>query len=251
LVDSQVRATVLTNESSLTAVLSHYPSGLIQPWHRHESGQMSFLLAGSVDETTPTSDFRLSGAHCCWKAGSAVHSNRFGPEGALILSLHLRCEEAAGVALPRGGISWFRMNHEQLSRVLDAVYCDDAFRPDQLWDQLAIVAMDRTTGPVPEWLMGVRRQLEAAPHAASIVAMAKEAGVHRVHLSREFSRHFGISPTTFRQKHMVAIALNWIVQHKQPPAIAAQEAGFSDQSHMIRTIKRVIGRNAGRLLKTL
>lgn len=119
--------------------------------------------------------------------------------------------------------------------------CDEA-----LWDVLAGGEAEGNTNP-PVWLRWAKASIERAPADYSIASIASMAGVHRVHLSREFSRYFGTSPCLFRKRQMSAHALSLMVQEGVPAAIAAAEAGFADQSHMTRAIKRVAGLTPGRI----
>jgi AraC family transcriptional regulator len=240
----RVRSALVGDTSDFSAILTYYPPGLLQPPHKHGASQLSFLLAGSLWETANGCDVELDTAHVCRKPGGTVHSNRFGKNGALLLSFHFKCEEAAERTLSGRSWAWSRLTAGQLFAAVAA--SRKGGEPDELWDQLATGEEAKARGFPPDWLRWAKSRIEAYPALASIGDLATEAGVHRVHLSREFARYFGTSPSTFRLREMSGHALNRIM-HKIPPALAAQEAGFADQSHMLRTVKRMVGFAPGRI----
>src|SRR5262249_32318135 len=75
---------------------------------------------------------------------------------------------------------------------------------------------------------------------------ARPAGlpVTREHASRRVRAHFGMSPAAFRAEWRLRRALE-LVRIGSPLVEAAQAAGYSDQSHMSREIRRATGATPG------
>ncbi|MEM9234393.1 MAG: helix-turn-helix domain-containing protein, partial [Pseudomonadota bacterium] len=73
-------------------------------------------------------------------------------------------------------------------------------------------------------------------------AAARAAGVHPVHASRLFARHYGQSVTSFAQHQAVRRAMNLLTDRARSLSMVAMETGFYDQSHMSRVFRRVLGR---------
>jgi len=71
---------------------------------------------------------------------------------------------------------------------------------------------------------------------------------HPAHLVRAFSRAFGISPHQYMTSRRVDLARRLLLDG-MPPAAAAAEAGFYDQSHLSRHFSHVLGTSPGRYAK--
>jgi AraC family transcriptional regulator len=105
--------------------------------------------------------------------------------------------------------------------------------------------------PPADWLNEVRRAIETSPWSASISALARSAGVHRVHLHRQFRKAYGIAPASFRTRSMVGHAIMLTLMEDRPLAEAGLTAGFADQSHLTRAVKAVCGLPIGRLRRLM
>jgi AraC-like DNA-binding protein len=71
------------------------------------------------------------------------------------------------------------------------------------------------------------------------------AGLDRYTLARHFRRAYGTSPDRYRTMRRLGLA-RAAIQAGVPPARAAADAGFSDQSHMTRQFVRAYGMTPGR-----
>jgi AraC family transcriptional regulator len=99
----------------------------------------------------------------------------------------------------------------------------------------------------PKWLERVRDILEqrfAEPFKLS--EMAAEAGVHPVHLAREFRKHYGTSVGEYLRKVRIEYACRELMDSNAAVANIAFAAGFADQSHFSRTFKRFCGTTPAR-----
>ncbi len=70
--------------------------------------------------------------------------------------------------------------------------------------------------------------------------IAEYAGVNKYYYQRLFVREFGMSPAAYIDKLRVASALA-AINAGVSPSIAALDAGFADQSHLCRVVKKVTG----------
>ena len=99
----------------------------------------------------------------------------------------------------------------------------------------------------PQWLETVKNILEqrfAEPYKLSEIAA--EAGVHPVHLAREFRKHYGSTIGEYLRRVRIEYACRELMDSKVAVANIASAAGFADQSHFSRTFKRVCGTTPGR-----
>lgn len=74
--------------------------------------------------------------------------------------------------------------------------------------------------------------------------LAEVAGLSRYHFSRVFREEVGQTPWTFVRHARVRHAKELLAEGR-PPAEAAHEAGFFDQSHLTRVLRKLDGRTPG------
>jgi AraC family transcriptional regulator len=104
----------------------------------------------------------------------------------------------------------------------------------------------------PQWLERVRNILEqrfAEPYKLSEIAA--EAGVHPVHLAREFRKYYGTSVGEYLRRVRIEYACRELIGSNAAVTNIAFAAGFADQSHFSRTFKRLCGTTPGRYRASL
>ena len=90
------------------------------------------------------------------------------------------------------------------------------------------------------------QRLDSAPEAGvSLGELAALTGVSRFQLLRGFAREIGTTPHAYLVQRRVCL-VQQLLADGQPPAQAAIEAGFADQSHMTRAFVRQLGITPGR-----
>jgi len=98
----------------------------------------------------------------------------------------------------------------------------------------------------PPWLREARDLLDARLHEPlTLRAVAKEAGVHPVHLASMFRRFHGCSVGEYRRRRRFQCARRKLADTDLPLGQIALDAGFADQSHLTRTFKRFTGMTPG------
>jgi len=120
----------------------------------------------------------------------------------------------------------------------------------RLWQTLSRGLGDRQA--VPSATKGVARVRDAladAPHEHwSLDELAAIAGISRFALCRAFRRAYGVSPYAYLLGRRLAQAQRDLVSGV-PAAEAAIAAGFVDQSHLTRNLKRRFGMSPGRFAR--
>ncbi len=218
--------------------LTHYPAGESQARHTHDHTQVSFLLAGQIQETIGGRLHEVLTSRVCVKRLGVEHSDAWGPAGAVIASIRLATNDVDGAA-PRE--RWADVDSPAVTALLRLAFGgEDA---DQVIDDcLALVPGTAETAPVaaPPWL---RRARDAAisEEPGSVAGIAREAGVDRVHLARIFRRTYGAPISVVRQRARTSRAIAMIWRGEAPLADVALAAGFADQSHMSRAVSATTG----------
>jgi AraC family transcriptional regulator len=246
---AQSWTSALWGVEALRARLVYYPPGLAHAAHSHDAPHVSVVVAGSFRETTPRGEQIVCHGSIGFRADEARHSVRFGPAGALILTVAL--DEWIGEGVPRAGVRWVGASEPFARELLLLARRGGAQECDELADRLVALWTARPrpdssgSRTPPAWLRDAAEQLLSAPEVP-IATLAARLGVHRVHLARSFVGHYGMAPSVFRRRamasHAVSAALGGIRL-----ADAAAEAGFADQSHMSRVLREYCGVSAGEL----
>ena len=251
--EPRVRKKVLRSTPTFDACLAYYPPGFGQAEHDHDRSQFSMVLAGGLVERVEGVEHQACPGEVSAKPRGVVHADCYGPCGALLLAFNFRCENTASEINGEGAWHWRRARPGGPATVFDLTGPASAAESDDLfWDMFS--AAERRTGKAapPDWLLWVRSKLDAPGETSvGIGALAAQAGIHRVHLSRQFVRHFGLSPSAYRQRQMAGRALQAMVDDHAAPALAAVDAGFADQSHMARAIRSTFGTTPRRIASLL
>lgn len=229
--------------------LAHYAPGSRMPMQCHEEAHFSILLAGQARECTLSGDFESKPFLMELKPAGFRHANRFGPDGALLLSVTIRADgPLAETALPIH--QWRLRCGERLRDEWRFIARSISSFEDCLVDDLETVTLDLlSTFPdcdkgqaqkrPPTWLVRAREAVIESDK--SVCAIAKEAGVHRVHVARSFKHHFLQSVTQCRRNVRLARAVRLLLRDAATAGNASLYAGFSDQPHMTRIMSQDLG----------
>lgn len=236
----------LDQAEGYAAYLIHYPPHTRQPRHYHSTSQLSFLLAGSFVEECAGRVFRPVGPSVGVMPAGEGHAVRFGQEGALLLSVD--CADSAGFGERRR--DWRRMDDgfARKAAMLGTGLAPITDLAVELIAQFTDTCADATL-PLrdgPSWLRRSIQRILVEPEV-TIAALAREAGVHRVHFSRIFQRYTGLSPTEFRLARKCSAAMHHTIAGGGTIADAAAAAGFADQAHWARACRALSGLPPGRI----
>ncbi|HLM69466.1 MAG TPA: AraC family transcriptional regulator, partial [Longimicrobium sp.] len=188
-------------------------------------------------------------------------ANRFGPAGARMASIGLR----------RGFRPW---EHGRVAGLEGWKWVDGGPAPRALWRLLRTAAGEPSLGvqllsdgfwemmdalqddgaapgpppDAPHWVRRVRDRLHDEREAAPRVrALAEAAGVHPVYLARAFRRAYGVPVTEYARRLRVRAAADRVASTGLPLSRVALEAGFADQAHLTRELRRETGLTPGAL----
>lgn len=215
--------------------------------HRHDLAHFSLIMTGRQREASRGSTVDSDGMSMAFKPRNFRHENEFGPDGALLLSISLRHagendEEIADGEWRVRPAQSVRREWVSLVRALCATAPDDDEINDLTDDILAsLMSGGRNVQgtAAPKWL---KRAREAAIElGSSAAAIARDAGVHRVHLSRTYKRYFGVSLSEDRRRNRLSRAAREIIFVRSPLAQASLSAGYADQAHLTRQLRDTIG----------
>jgi len=141
--------------------------------------------------------------------------------------------------------------HEMEDGFLDRILVDTlnialAVRIVRQFVDLSKIMLEPSNGLSRERLQRVCDYVEA--HMDDRLTLADLAGVACLspyHFSRSFKQAVGIGPQRYVMQRRVERAKTLMRRTNQPLALIAQEAGFTDQSHLTTTFRREIGVTPG------
>jgi len=98
----------------------------------------------------------------------------------------------------------------------------------------------------PPWLARVQEQIQDEFHRHhTLESLAQAAGVHPVHVAREFRRRFGCTVGQYIRQRRVEFACHRLTASRDALAEIAVDAGFADQSHFTNTFRQLVGMTPG------
>ncbi len=230
-----------------------YPEGLTLARHCHAHCFLTLVLEGSYSEKHRAQEFQWSeGAIHLLPAGE-IHENRFhAPVRMLRVAIEPETfhggdpERARFLAEPReisGPLSaWLahRMLREFLSQDDVAPLAIEGVVLEMLAESARSSEAQASNGPA--WLKGVRDLLEESyPDSPGLAKLASVAGVHPVHLSREFHKYYRMTIGAYIRKRRVERASELLSKSELSLAEIANACGFSDQSHFCALFRKHCG----------
>ncbi|HEY6127807.1 MAG TPA: AraC family transcriptional regulator [Candidatus Acidoferrum sp.] len=239
----------------LTEVAHAYGRKL--PRHTHESAYFSLLLAGSYAEKCAHRAAEYDPFTMGFHPPALTHSDEVGACGSRMFCIELRetylNRTRPLLTAPRfvpdlcgSEVTWLglRLYRSFASETLDALQLEEA-----CGDML-----ERVTGPHmgeeksrPAWLDRAFELLhESYREALTLEEIAAQIGVHPIHLSRVFRKHYGCTMGEFMNRLRVQYACRALASGWSDLATLAGDVGFADQSHLGRVFKSCTGQTPGK-----
>jgi AraC-like DNA-binding protein len=234
----------------LIAEKTYYEAGLQMPRHTDALSRISITMDGESEEITDTGHAILNTSTLLVKPNTAFHENTFGKKGCTILSIQFPDE----TLFPEKFRQWACYRHPGIT-VLGLA----------LWTELKKAKNDKVVNDVLRRLCSMIEKLQSYQgqkkhllYAASVLSgeseekksiqdISNELSLHRVYFSRSFTKQYAISPAAYVQQERLVKTAIALRKKENTLTAAAYEAGYSDQSHMIRSVKKIFGVTPSRL----
>jgi AraC family transcriptional regulator len=238
----------------LTLTDTFYSPGLRLYPHAHQRACFGFVLAGGFFEQFPVGNLTCGGRAVFFRPPELVHEDRVSRTGARCFYLEVSPRWLGHVEeyspLPNEPIS---LEAGTLRRLANCLYeqwqeMDDVapLAIEGLACEMAAqfcrsVRVRRAPSP-PRWLRNVNEILRCRfKESLRLGEISREAGMHPVHVAREFHRCYGTTIGQFRRQCRIDFACDRLVHSKLPIVEIAFESGFAQQPHFTNVFKRITG----------
>jgi AraC family transcriptional regulator len=215
------------------------------PAHEHANAYVCINTAAGFLERSGRAQHEVRTHDLVYHPAGHRHSDRFSGSGGHCLNLEVAPAWFAGMADARAPTAPIYANDPALRRIGRALI-REALQPEgpqpPALDGLLVELLARFRGPVsrrnarpPRWLLAVRDRLrDACQQEHQLASLAATAGVHPVHLAREFHRQFGCTVHAWQLRCRVQAAAARLVAGDESMADLALDLGFNSQSHFTR-----------------
>ncbi|HEU0298197.1 MAG TPA: AraC family transcriptional regulator [Longimicrobium sp.] len=246
---------MMIDAGGVRLLVTDYAPGRRMAPHWHPGTQISMVLRGAVEEGVGPREHQGTAGALVVKPAGIVHRNVFGPVPARMVSIGIEPWAERGLDARAAALEqWRWMDAGEAPRVLWRLLHTARAEPeraaqlldDSLWETLDALgaSADAMTKPAdaPGWLRRVRDRLhDEAGAAPPVRELARAAGVHPVSLARAFRRAYGVPVTEYARRLRVRAAADRVASTALPLARIACEAGFADQAHLTRELRRATG----------
>jgi len=225
---------------------SRYPSGARLQSHAHRHPFISFVIAGAYTETCERRENPCPPGTLGFHPAREEHSDHFGRQEAVVLGIEIGAaapDDAAHLGSrflnegPEVRLAW-RIAREFQRRCP----ASDLVVECLVTELVGGSGGRRNTRGTPRWLAtAVELAGDRFADRLRLTEVAAEAGVHPVHLARQFRSRLGCTYGEYVRRIRLARALERLRRGSPSIAEVAAETGFADQSHLTRWMTSTLG----------
>jgi len=223
--------------------------------HRHEVPYFSLLLEGSYSESAAGFAVRYEPYTLVFHDALTEHRDAIEEGGCRMFFVELLAPWSETIAAAPRPAHLFEMDGSApawlILRLHREFLCGDTASPliveSVLFELCAYVSLAvAEPSPEPEWIADAERSLRSAvAERVDLRALAASIGVHPSHLCRAFRRFRRRTIGDYVLGLRMQLVCRALTETSQTLGEIAQQTGFSDQSHMTRMFKRIIGTTPG------
>ena len=214
------------------------------PEHAHDWPLLSLFVIGSYSNHTEIGERSISGPSAVFYSAGAAHRNTAGPDGFEQIEIEFDPAWLRSVRLPAGPVLRWTGGRGGAAAQALARLCRQDLSEVRLLAALrrfVETASVESNARDPDWFDRVTRRLREDP-ARRVSVLAHEAGLHPSWLGTAYRRAAGEGLLDAAARFRVERAARLLRETDLPFSSVALDAGFCDQSHMIRAFRRVLGR---------
>jgi AraC family transcriptional regulator len=224
------------------------------PRHSHELAFFALLLDGLYGERYGRRQSQYEPFTLMFRPAGIPHQDEIGPRGVRLYEIEIRptwqqrlADCSAALDTPRddiggGPLLWLGM---KLFREVQTSGTHEDLTVESLLAEILSFAARRSqheSRHAPGWLSRILEKLRIEHcRRLTLDELAREAGVHPVHLSRIFRRCVGEGIGDHVHRLRVRTACERMLDPYASLAEVSLATGFADQSHFTRSFRRITG----------
>lgn len=231
-----------------------YTPGLRLPTHSHECACFVIALRGSFSETYGKRSRQVKPSTLIFRPAGELHSEHFNNGGGRCLNIEIDQGWLQSAPVQSALVNDSAAYQSSLLTSLSSKLYHELREMDEASTlsieglTLEIIAaasrssVNQSKRHTPKWLEQAREFIHAHfTERLTLAQIAELAGVHPVHLAREFRKHFHSSTANYVTQLRIELACRELAKLDTPLAHVASATGFYDQSHFSKTFKRLTG----------
>jgi AraC family transcriptional regulator len=252
--EAALRRTTDLTRGRIRLVEHDWPDNVTTQAEHRESAHICFLAHGALEERRARSSVWRVAPNIRISPAGDGHGCCYGNVGGRCLVIEPLASIGAGDRVPAPSEPTI-FQDERIISLADRVYAE--MRTDsprsvsglviesialELLAQSARWEKRRAERHPPSWLAHLQECLASdLTVVPELTTLALIAGVHRVHVARAFRDHLGCTVGDYVRRLRVRRACELLTTTMRPLSEVAMQAGFFDQSHMTRVLKRFLG----------
>jgi AraC family transcriptional regulator len=222
--------------------------------HAHELAGLVLPVSGTLTLAGSFGVHTIQPGQMLTLPAGATHSEHTaGAAGCLLL------EPAAGLQpCPFDGVRVVAVPAvaEATRRLSTSLFCTSAADWEPGYEAVELLALASDTADLPArgrtitapWVRRTAERLrEEYTRPPSLAELARDAGVSREHLAREFRRTVGVTVGDFVRRQQILAAVHLLLNSGLSISQVALAAGFTDESHLCRRVRCSLGTTPGRI----
>ena len=222
------------------------------PAHSHELPFFCLFFGGDYGEKYGRRDVQFRPFTFSFRPAGVPHQDEVGPRGARMFGIEVEpgCQRSLAhysgrldVAYDCEGGKLLSLGLRLYAETRTALAARDLQVESLLLELLGAVACRPESCTIaPCWLRRIQDRLRTEfRDRLTMDSLAREAGVHPVHLSRVFRRFAGMGIGEFVHRLRVREACERMMDRETSLADLSCELGFADQSHFTRSFRSLTG----------
>jgi AraC family transcriptional regulator len=227
------------------------------PEHAHELPFFAVLLAGDYSERYGHQHKQFGPFSVSFRPAGVPHQDEIGPRGVRFFEIEIRPSWRRRIQDYSGSLDTARDDYNggemlwlamKLFRETRGQEESDLCLGSLLAELVGCVARlpRESAKDAPQWLSRVVDKLKNEYcERLTLDELAREAGVHPVHLSRIFRRCNGEGIREYVHRLRIRSACEQMLTPRKSLAEISLETGFADQSHFTRVFRRITGMSPG------
>ena len=231
-----------------------YSPGYQTPEHTHKQALFCFVMQGNYTETYGGKTRECRSSTLLYHPAEELHAEHFHEAGGRSFIIEIAPgwltqirRDLTVVDNPsgfQGGV--FELLARKLYREFDrsdgaAPLIIEGLMMEMLGETMRHGAIKERPSP-PRWLQQAKDLLHARfAENLTLADIAQDVGIHPVHLAQTFHKTYQCTVGDYVRKLRIEYACHELATSDKPIVDIALAAGFCDQSHFTRTLKRAIG----------